>query len=73
MEALTGATPDISAFMEFEFLNLVYCCVEDQDFPSESNQRLAHVVGIVDNVGDALTYKLLDSETNKIIYRSAIQ
>ena len=72
MEALTRVTSNISAFMEFRLWDLVYYHIEDQDFPSESNERLAHVVSIANNVANALTYKLLDSETNKIIYRSAI-
>ena len=71
-EALTGSTPDISAFLEFGFWDLVYYRLDDHGFPSESDECLAHVVRITPNVGDALTYILLDCETNKKLYWSTI-
>lgn len=72
IKALTGSTPNISAMLEFGFWDLVYYCLEDHGFLSESGEHLAHVVSIANNVGDALTYKLLDCETEKIIYWSTI-
>ena len=69
---LTGSTSDISAFLEFGFWDLVYYRVDEHGFPSDSDERLAHVVGIAPNVGDTLTYILLDCQTNKKLYRSTI-
>ena len=45
----------------------------DQHFPSESEERAACWVGFGDHCGDAMTHNLLDHETQKIIYRSAVR
>ena len=37
-EALTGSTPDISAFLEFGFWDLVYYRVNEHGFPSDSDE-----------------------------------
>ena len=39
----------------------------DQTFPSESEERAGYWVGFGEHCGDALTHKLLDHETQKII------
>ena len=41
-------------------------------FPYESTECLGHYVGVADNVGHAMTFKILSSES-KIIYRSKIR
>ena len=45
----------------------------NQSFPSPSEEKHASWVGFGEHVGDAITQKLLDSSSNKIIYRSAVQ
>ena len=40
-----------------------------KDFPSESEERAGYWVGFGEHCGDAMTHKLLDHETQKIIYR----
>ena len=43
-----------------------------QLFPSESEERAAYWVGFGEHCGDAMTHKLLDHETQKFIYGSAV-
>ena len=45
----------------------------DQNFPSESEERAGYWVGFREHCGDAMTYKILDHETQKITYRSAVR
>ena len=45
----------------------------DQHFPSESEERAGYWVGFGEHCGDAMTHKILDHETQKIIYRSAVR
>ena len=40
---------------------------------SVSEERAAHWVGFGEHVGDALTHKLLDDDTKKILNRSAVR
>jgi hypothetical protein len=45
---------------------------EHGSFPSETTERKGHFVGISEHVGNAMTYKILTDDTNKIIHRSSI-
>ena len=45
----------------------------DQHFPSESEERAGYWVGFGEHCGDAMTHKILDHDTQKIIYRSAVR
>ena len=45
----------------------------DQNFPSESEERAGYWVGFGEHCGDAMTHKLLDHETKRIIYKSAVR
>jgi hypothetical protein len=45
----------------------------DSSFPSESVEKKGRWVGIEEYVGDALTYRILTDDTNKVIPRSAIR
>ena len=65
--ALTGIKPDISIIL------LVFYATHDQHFPSVSEERAAHWVGFGEHCGDSKNHKLLDHETQKIIYRSAVR
>ena len=40
---------------------------------NESEERAGYWVGFGEHCGDAMTHKLLDHETQKIIYRSAVK
>lgn len=72
LSKLTGVTPDISAYLGFHFYQKVLYAV-DNGWPSESKEKSGRWVGIAENVGDALTYKVLTDDTKRIITRSAVR
>ena len=72
LQVLYGITPDISIMMLYTFYQPVFYATHDQHFPSESEERAASWVGFGEHCGDAMTHKLLDKITQKIIYRSAV-
>jgi len=75
-ESLKGYTPDISMIYRFKFWDKVYFKRGLQDgkcFPSKSNEEVGRFVGFSEKVGNSMTYKILTSETNKVIYRSRIK
>ena len=71
--ALTGITQDISIILLFTFCQPVFYATYDQHFPSESEERAGYWVGFGEHCGDAMTHKILDHDTQKIIYRSAVR
>ena len=71
--ALTGITPGIFIILLFTFYQPVFYATYDQHFPSESEERAGYWVGFGEHCGDAMTHKILDHDTQKIIYRSAIR
>ena len=70
---LYGVTPDISILMMYTFYQSVYYASHNQSFPSTSEEKHAFWVGFGEHVGHAITDKLLDSSSNKIIHRSAVR
>src|SRR5210317_1955748 len=72
ISVLTGITPDISVLLRFAFYELVYFKNDEPSFPSESPESLGRIVGIAEHVSHALTYKILDLSTNRIISRSEV-
>ena len=70
--ALTGITPDISIILLFTFYQPVFYATHDIHFPSECEEGAAYWVDFGEHCGDAMTHQLLDHETQKIIYRSAV-
>ena len=70
--ALTGLTLDISIILLFTFYQPVLYASHDQHFPSGSEET-AGWVGFGEHCGNAMTHKLMDHETQKIIYRSAVR
>ena len=69
---LYGVTTDISILIMYTFHQSVDYASHNQSFPSTSEEKHAFWVGFREHVGDAITHKLLDSSSNKIIYRSAV-
>lgn len=72
IQVLTGATPDISALLQFDFYEPVYYKMEESHFPSMSNEKSGYSVGISEHVGHALTFMILTDDTKKIIYWSVV-
>ena len=73
MERHTGSTPDISPLLVFPFYHPVFYRVHDGTFPSDGTERKGRFVGVATSVGDAMTYKIVDDETNKLLYRSSVR
>ena len=70
---LYGVSPDISILLLYIFYQPVFYATHNQSYPSASEERAARWVGFGDHVGDALTHKLLDDDTKKILYRSPVR
>ena len=70
-------------YTNFTFYQHVFYATYDQHFPSESEERGTYWVGFEErgtywvgfreHCGDAMKHKVLDHETQKIIYRSAVR
>ena len=71
--AKTGITPYISIILLFTFYQPVFYATYDLNFSSESEERAGYWVGFGEHCGDAMTHKILDHDTQKIIYRSAVR
>ena len=67
-----GVTPDISAFLQFQFWERVLYLDHEQSFP-DSKERSGYWVGIAENIGDALTYLILDDQSKQLLARSVVQ
>ena len=72
-QCLTGQTADISALLQYTFWEPVYYYRHDKSFPSVSDEARGRWVGIAETVGDALTYKIISDDTQKLVYRSALR
>jgi hypothetical protein len=73
LTCLQGTIVNISVLLRFHFWQPVYFKLSESSFPSESKEALGHVVGISDHCGHVLTYKVLSSESDVIIYRSLLR
>ena len=69
---LYGVTPDIRIIMMYAFNQSVYYASHNQSFLSTSEEKHTFWFGFGEHVGDAITHKLLDSSSNKNLYRSAV-
>ena len=69
---LLGYTLDISVLLQFHFWEPVYYAKYNAKFPTDSTEELGRFVGIAENVGNAMTFKILTKE-NKIIHRSVVR
>ena len=73
LECLHGVTPDISPFLQFEFYEPVYYRKGGHTSFTDTKEGFGYFVGIAENVGHALTYKILDAHSNVIIHRSEVR
>jgi hypothetical protein len=70
---VSGSTTDVSALLRFYFWQPFYYKCSEASFPSDSKEALGHIVGISEHCGHALTYKILTSDSEHIIYRSLLR
>ena len=73
LQMLHGSTVDISIILRFTWFEPVYYRIDDSDFPSDSREGYGYFVGFAENVGHALTYRILTRDTRKIIERSSVR
>ena len=73
LQVLYGVTPDIRIILLYTFYQPVFYTTHDQHFPSDSEERAGFWVGFAEHCGDSPTHMVLDAETLKIIYRSALR
>ena len=69
----TGQIGDISAILPFRWMEPVYYRVQDTPFPSKSAEAFGYWVGIAEHVGHAMTYRIWNKTTGKILDRSAVR
>ena len=69
---LHGVSPDISIILLYTFYQPVFYAIYNQSYPSASEEKAAGWVGFGEHVGNALTHELLDDDTKKLLYRSAV-
>ena len=73
LQVLYGVAPDISIILLYTFYQSVFYATHDQHFHSDSEERAGFWVVFAEHCGDSLTYMVLDADTSKIIYRSALR
>lgn len=71
MEKRHGYTPDISAYLQFQFWEKVYFKVEE-GHPG-SKEAPGYWMGVSDNVGDIMTFIIWNDKTKKVIHRSVVR
>ena len=67
-----GVNPDISAFLQFQFWERILYLDHEHSFP-DSKERSGYWVGIADNIGDALTYWILDDQSGQLLVQSVVR
>ena len=73
LQVIYGVTPDISIMLLYTFYQPVFYATHDQHFPSETEEHAAFWLVFAVHCGDSPTNMVLDADTSKIIYRSAIR
>jgi len=79
LSVLTGLTTDVSILLMFSFWEPIYfptgnalLYAHKPGFPSETAEQKGRFVGFGESVGDALTFKIITDDTQKILYQSTI-
>ena len=72
LQVLTGQVPDISLLLAFAWYEPVYYKVDDSSFPSDTVEKRGRFVGVAENVGHIMTFRILTDDTRKIIPRSNV-
>ena len=71
-EEVTGQTPDISEWLDFEFYDLVWWLDRPNKPEFTENTRLAWWLGVSHQVGSDLSYWLI-TESGKIISKTSVE
>ena len=73
LNKLTSTTVDISPLLRFHFWQKMYFKREENTFPSESKEGIGYIVGISEHVGPMMTWKVLTTDTLRVLYRSQLR
>ena len=73
LNSATGSTCDVSPLLRFTFYQPVYYVHDDSEFPSDSTESQCRFVVVSENVGHAMTFKILSPNFNKILHRSNVR
>ncbi len=71
IEVATGETPDNSNLLQFHQYQKVYYYDPKAAFPTPK-EKIGRFVGVAENVGDTLTYKILTDDMRQVIYHSVV-
>ena len=71
-EQAKGQKSDVSAMLAFCWWEPVYYTA-DSSHPSQRKEKLGRWVGTALNLGDALTFLVLDNQSQKLVVRSAVR
>ena len=71
-QAREGVTPNISPWLQFTFYQQVLYLDHEGTWPS-SKERAGRWMGVCQNIGDALTFWILDDQTKRLLARSVVR
>ena len=66
-----GYTPDISAYLQFQYWEKVYFKIDEQS--PESKEAPGYWLGVSETVGDLMTFDIWSDRTKRVIQRSAVR
>ena len=72
LQYATGVTPDISAFLQFTFWQPILYLDHKAVWPA-SKECSGHWLGVAHNIGDSLTYWILDDQSKQVLARSVVR
>ena len=67
-----GVLPDISAYLQHAFWDPILYLDHEETWPN-TKERPGRWLGIAHNIGDCLTYWVLDDQTKRVLARSVIR
>jgi hypothetical protein len=67
----TGVTPDISAYLQFQFWDKLLVLDTEESWPA-SKEKPVRYLGVAHNIGDHLTFLVFDEATRFVLARSVL-
>ncbi len=71
-ESRHGDTPDISPWLLFSFYEPIYYLDSEIKHP-RTQEREGFWLGVSENIGDLITFKILTKHSHRIIFRSVVR
>ena len=73
IEWLLGYTPDISVLLQFVFYQPVLYAMREPSFPEDSTELVGRIVGISEDIGHGMTFKILIDDKGNTIDRAVVR